>query len=281
MKKLNLRKIRWIIREMEKGELSVYRIARLQQVSERWVREIPKKYAGIPLYKIKLLDCGRKPQPIPEKERETVLRIYEKMPMGATKIELYLRLNGKEHIPHNRLHRILAAAGKVKKSEKRIRRKKWVRYERHHSNSLWHTDFCEVEGEQIISFIDDASRFVVGGSKFANATTDNALEVLGKAIARHGKPKQVMTDHGTQFCSDEEKVFRFTEKLKEWDIEHIMAQVKRPQANGKIERWFGTAKKIYQHFGRDLDKTVACYNSMPHLSLNMTPAQAYEKKRSS
>ena len=266
---------------MHKGELSVHQIAKLQGVSERWVREIPKKYAGIALYKIRLFPCGRKPEPIPENERSAVLKLYEKMPMGATKIELYLKLNGKKHIPHNRLQRILEEAGKVKKIEKKIRRKKWIRYERKHSNSLWHTDFCEVEGKQIISFIDDASRFIVSSGRFDEATTDNALAVLNKGISSHGKPKQVMTDHGSQFCSDEEKVFRFSEALKGMEIEHIMARVKRPQSNGKIERWFGTAKRIYFHFDRDLGKTVACYNRMPHLSLDMTPTQAYEKKRNS
>lgn len=162
---------------------------------------------------------------------------------------------------------------------KKIRRKKWVRYERKHSNSLWHTDFCEVEGKQIISFIDDASRFIVGSGKFDAATTDNALEVFNRAREIHGKPKQVMTDHGTQFCSDEEKVFKFSENLKAEGVEHIMARVKRPQSNGKIERWFGTVKKLYFHFDRDLGKAVACYNSMPHLSLDMTPAQAYELRK--
>ena len=266
---------------MEKDELSVHQIAKLQGISERWVRRIPTKYAEIPLYKIKLQHCGRKPQPISEKEREAVLKLYDEMPMGATKIELYLRLNGKKHIPHNRIHGILAAAGKAHRLEKKIRRKKWIRYERKHSNSLWHTDYCEVEGKQIISFIDDASRKVVSSGEFDEATTDNALAVLNAGISSHGKPKQVMTDHGTQFCSDEEKVFRFSEALKRMEIEHIMAAVKRPQSNGKIERWFGTAKKIYFHFGKDLQKTVACYNSMPHLSLDMTPAQAYERKRNS
>jgi len=52
MKKLNLRKIRWIIRELEKGELSVYQIAKLQGISERWVRQIPRKYADVPLYNL-------------------------------------------------------------------------------------------------------------------------------------------------------------------------------------------------------------------------------------
>ncbi len=279
MKKLNQRKAMWIIREHDKGEISTYQIAKQQGISPRWAREIPKKYADVPLYKIKFLPPGRKPKSIPEKERKTVLEIYEKMPMGAVKIELYLKLNRKPHLPHNRIQKILEQAGKTQKIDKKIRRKKWVRYERKHSNSLWHTDFCEVEGKQIISFIDDASRLIVGSGEFDAATTDNAMEVFNKAQAAYGKPKQVMTDHGTQFCSDEEKAFRFSENLKAEGVEHIMARVKRPQSNGKIERWFGTVKKLYFHFGRDLNKAVACYNSMPHLSLDMTPAQAYERKK--
>ena len=91
-----------------------------------------------------------------------------------------------------------------------------------------------------------------------------------------------MTDHGTQFCSDEEKVFKFSETLKSMGVEHIMAKVKRPQSNGKEERWFGTIKKLYYHFGKDIDKAVACYNSMFHLSLDTCPSEAYiQKKRNS
>ena len=183
------------------------------------------------------------------------------------------------HIPHNRIHRILLQAGKVKVCDKKIRRKKWVRYERRHSNSLWHTDFCDFEGKQIISVIDDASRFIVGYGVFDVATTDNALSVVELAISRNGLPKQLMTDHGAQFCSDEGKVFRFSETLRAKGVQHIMARVKRPQSNGKIERWFGTMKRLYRHFGRDLDQTVACYNSMLHLSLECSPAEAYEAKK--
>ncbi|HEC87436.1 MAG TPA: hypothetical protein ENI49_06215, partial [Thermoplasmatales archaeon] len=48
MRKLNQRKIRWIIREMEKGERSVYRIAKLQNVTPRWVRELYRRYREKP-----------------------------------------------------------------------------------------------------------------------------------------------------------------------------------------------------------------------------------------
>jgi putative transposase len=154
-----------------------------------------------------------------------------------------------------------------------------VRYERPHSNDLWHADFSEPEdGKQVIAYIDDASRKVVGKGKFDNATTDNALLVLDKSIKEFGKPKQVMTDHGTQFCADEEKTYRFREELKKRGIEHIMSAVKRPQSNGKIERWFGSMDRLYKRFEYDLDKFVECYNNMPHLSLDTTPNIAYLEK---
>lgn len=277
MRKLNLRKIRWILNEMKKRELSVYQIARTQKVSQRWVRHLPVKYEGISPYKIRIMKPGRPHTSIPEEERLAVLEVYYRAPMCAVKIEKYLEKEGK-HISHNRIHRILLEAGKVKVTTKKIRRKKWVRYERKHSNSLWHTDFCEIEGKQVIAYIDDASRYIVGHGLFRAATTDNALIVLDLAIAGNGVPKQLMTDHGTQFCSDEDKTYRFSETLKQKGIQHIMARVKRPQSNGKIERWFGTLKKLYFHFGRDLDRAVACYNGMLHLSLDATPAETYKAK---
>lgn len=183
------------------------------------------------------------------------------------------------HIPHNRIHRILAEAGKVKFMNKKIRRKKWVRYERQHSNSLWHTDFCEIEGKHVIAYIDDASRLITGYGIFNTATTDNALIVLRAAIKLYGTPKQIMTDHGTQFCTNEEREYRFTEELRQLEIEHIMARVKRPQSNGKIERFFGTLKRLLKHFNSDLDRAIICYNNRFHLSLEMSPIAAYELKK--
>jgi len=279
MRVLNPRKIRWILRELDKGELSVYQIAKTQKVSPRWIRKLPQKYKNTRPYEISIKKPGRTPKQITEEERTVVANIYEEFPMGAVKIEKHLEWKGLEHIPHNRIHQILLSLGKVKVLDKKIRRKKWVRYERRHSNSLLHTDFCEIEGKQLISYLDDASRYIISHGMFDEATTDNALLVLKSGVDKYGLPKQVMTDHGSQFCTDKEKVYRFSEALKSMGIQHIMARIKRPQSNGKEERWFGTIKKLYFHFGRDIDKAVACYNSMFHLSLDTSPEQAYETKK--
>jgi putative transposase len=281
MTKLNKRKVRWIIKHSREG-MSVYYISKVQEITPRHTRRIIKHYSESKLYKIGE-ECKRPPgrtlQNIDEKERLLVLNRFENDPNCATVMEKIIEVEEGMHIPHNRIHRILAEAGKVEFVDKKIRRKKWVRYERRHSNSLWHTDFCEIDGKHVIAYIDDASRLITGYGIFDNATTDNALLVLKSAMKLYGTPKQIMTDHGAQFCANEEREYRFREELKQMGIEHIMAKVKRPQSNGKIERFFGTLKRLLRHFNYDLDRSITCYNNRYHLSLEMSPIKAFELKK--
>jgi len=283
MKKLNLRKIRWILKELKMGELSIYQIAKLQKVTPRWVRQLPRKYAGISPYKIKLFPCGRKPGIIPEEEVDIVTGIGKATGYGAVTIEKVLAENG-VRIPHNRVHRILREAGLAQVQPKKSKRRKWIRYERRHSNSLWHADWLEYEGRQIILYEDDASRLITGYGEFPNATTANSILVFDAGIGKWGTPKQILTDHGTQFCSDDEKEFVFRNHVSSKGTEHILARVKHPQTNGKLERLVQTMKRLLKR-GMTLDEAVTFYNEKrPHMSLEnshlRTPLQAfYEKKQ--
>ncbi|MBS7610292.1 transposase family protein, partial [Candidatus Bathyarchaeota archaeon] len=82
--------------------------------------------------------------------------------------------------------------------------RKWVRYKGEHSMSLWHTDWKPLsDGSWWIAYLDDASRLVVGHGVFQDATTDNALSVLKRAIAKYGCPREILTDRGTQFYASE------------------------------------------------------------------------------
>ena len=281
MTKLNKRKIRWIVKHSKEGE-SVYYISKVQGITPRHTRRIIKQYSDSKFYKVARevrRSPGRSFKIIDDKERLLVLNRFENEPNCATIMEKIIEAENGIHIPHNRIHRILSEAGKVEFIDKKIRRKKWVRYERYHSNSLWHTDFCEIDGKHVIAYIDDASRLITGYGIFDAATTDNAILVLRAAVKLYGCPKQIMTDHGAQFCANEEREYRFTEELKQLGIEHIMAKVKRPQSNGKIERFFGTLKRLLRHFDSDLDRSIICYNNRYHLSLEMSPMKAYELKK--
>jgi putative transposase len=178
-------------------------------------------------------------------------------------------------------------SGYAKEEKSKRKRKKWIRYERKHSMSLWHTDWFFYNGKWIIAYLDDASRLIVGYGVFDEATTDNALQVLKEAIDNYGKPESILTDRGTQFYASggEKKAkgkSRFEKFLEENGIRHIVARVNHPQTNGKIERFYGTLKEKGRYF-ETLDEFIEWYNcKRPHMSLNLdeleTPYQAFLRK---
>jgi transposase InsO family protein len=289
MRKLNKRKVRWIIREKQKGLLSNWQIAKQQRVSARWVNELFKRYLKTRTYPFPKV-CGRTPVVVNSVTENLILDTYKEFPMGSTKMEMYLDTK-KKHIPHNQIQTVLTKNGLAKPLGKKIYRKKWVRFERRYSNSLWHTDYCEIDGKQVITYEDDASRFITGHGEFTNATMENALIVLKKAIHKHGKPKAILNDNGTQFTSNEKKKSKkapqpnaFQEYLAKQGIKQIKTRVKHPQTNGKQERVFGTIKRLKKHFGT-IDKAIEAYNyKIFHLSLTTkkrirTPYQAFKEKR--
>jgi putative transposase len=273
MKKLNKQKIKWIAKEVERRELGIWTIARQQEISERHVRRVAKRFKNVePEFK----PCGRKSKPISDEERSSVLQAYQEIHSSAVMIEQYLDEKG-IHIGHNRIHKILLEAKLAKEEDRKKRRRTWVRYERKYSNSLWHTDWTDYRGIQCIIYIDDASRFICSYGEFKNANTANSLEIFKQGL-KWGIPKQVMSDHGTQFEQT------FTEGLKEVGSKHIKARVKHPQSNGKAERVMQTIKKLWKELG-SLDRAVEVYNyKKPHMSLTTeklrTPYQAFlDKKR--
>lgn len=272
MRKLNKKKVKWIVKEVERRDLGIWTIAHVQGISPRHTYRVAKRFKNKePEFK----KPGRKPNPITDEEKNIVIQTYKEIRASATMIEQYLDEKG-IHINHNRIHRILLEAKLAKEEHRKKNRRKWVRYERHHSNSLWHTDWFEFKGKQGIIFIDDASRFITAYGEFDNANTENSLKVFGKGL-KHGIPKQVMSDHGCQF---EEQ---FLNGIKEVGSKHIKARVKHPQSNGKAERAIQTIKKLWNELG-SFDLAIKHYNfKKPHMSLTngklRTPYQAFLEKQ--
>lgn len=283
MKKLNKKKIRWVVKKMRKREIGAWTIARTQNITPQHVRRVYKKYKDSkdPV----LLKPGRKPREITEQERKLVIQTYKEFIVGATMIEQILDEKG-IHINHNRIHRILLEEGFAKQEQKKKKKRTWIRYERRHSLSLVHSDWFEFKRKKAIIFIDDASRFITGHDCFKQATTFNTIKVFKQSL-KYGKPKQVHTDHGTQFVSNERENCKtgdsnFTQVVKSYGIQHIKSRIKHPQANGKCERVIGTIKRLWNELG-SLDKAVKHYNyKRPHRSLTngklRTPYQAFLDK---
>lgn len=283
MRKLNQKKLKWIVKEVTKRDEGVYTIARKQNITKQHAYRVHKKYKDCK--ELKLLACGRKPKEISDKEREIVAKTYKEIRAGATMIEQFLDEKG-IHINHNRIHRILLEEGLAKHEPKKKNRRKWVRYERKHSNSLWHGDWFEFKGKNALLIIDDASRFIVHCQIYRQATMKSTCNGFIASL-KYGKPKQFMSDHGCNFVSNEQEGKKFsesifTELLSSYGIKHIKARVKHPQSNGKAERAIQTIKRLWLELG-SLEKAVKHYNyKRPHRSLTngklRTPYQAFLEK---
>ena len=122
---------------------------------------------------------------------------------------------------------------------------------------------------------------------FDEATGRHAIDILHKAIRRHGRPASILTDRGSQFYSSESEskrkgVSEFEKELVKLEIRHILARVNHPQTNGKLERFHGELQRKLCHFGT-VDSLVRWWNEIkPHKSLDWenleTPAKAFVRK---
>ena len=231
--------------------------------------------------------CGRVPKPITSFEFQAVSRAYERYHVGAVRLSKIMASEMEIDLSSRRIHQIMRKLKLAKRSYKKSHRRKWVRFERRKSNSLWHADWTKIGREWMVAYLDDASRFVVGWGVFKNANTENSVLVLERAIASYGVPKAMLTGHDVQFHSIDNKNKRksdpndFQKYLKANDIKHILGRVNHPQTNGKIERLFGTVKQKRKEFP-SLEALFHWYNNVrPHMSLKdelETPAEAYVRK---
>jgi hypothetical protein len=82
MRKLNKKRVRWIIKQMQLGQLSVWQIAKQQDVTPRWVRKLYQRYLETKQFPFPNRP-GRKPTPIPVQTQRLVEETYKTMPIGA------------------------------------------------------------------------------------------------------------------------------------------------------------------------------------------------------
>lgn len=85
----------------------------------------------------------------------------------------------------------------------------------------------------------------------SNTSATNAILLLKEIVRNHGVPEVLVTDNGTEFCSNE-----FSELLKDIGIEHRKTSPYHPQTNGLVERFHGTLigslKKICSPYDQNL-----------------------------
>ena len=261
---------KWCIRKLMDGDFSVSEIARN--------RKIPRKtiYRWLWRFKSSGFDGlnnnlpGRKPDQINVTDEKVIVALWQKWKYGSPKMKHLLQEKG-INLSQRKIQKIYKKHGFKMNRRKRPSQIKFVKYEWPKPNMLWHTDWtnCPFTGQKLIAFIDDHSRFIVHAEYFSNATTENTLLAFANAIAKYGKPENILTDNGSQFIPARGEKGPFTQWCEEKKIKHILGRVHHPQTNGKIERWFGTYKQEYDERFSNLNQFVHFYNEeRMHQALN-------------
>jgi len=198
--------VKWIVNAKLEGKLTNREIASVQDVSTRRVQQLYREYKRNGTLHVQK-KAERHKQPLPESVKNEIIKLYKMYRANASYICKILRAKG-YNVDNNRINQVLKEVGFAMSEPKKWHRKKWIRYEREYSNSLWHVDWHEIKdprwkGLWLIVYEDDSSRFIVGYGVYPTPTSKYSVNVLKKAIEKYGKPEEILSDHGTTFYAVE------------------------------------------------------------------------------
>jgi putative transposase len=286
--KLNKTKVRYILRQNRK-EVAREEIARDVKVSQRRVQQIIREYKDTGHEPVLGEKVGRPCKPFTEKETEVIRAAHARYRFGAHAGDCDPETI-KICISHNRIHMYLKATGLAQEDLKKQKRRKWVRYERKHSMSAGHIDWHEWDGTdvKVCVILDDASRMVLAGGEFTEINTENSMLIIDQLVDKFWlcPLRELILDHGSEFGAhrihdDGSWNSEFKDHLKNYGIKPILARVKHPQTNGKLERFLGEYVKHRPDF-HSFDEFITWYNDRPPGSLNFqsleTPERAFRRK---
>jgi putative transposase len=284
MYKLTFEKRVWIVKQYLK-EVSTNKIALSQNVSRMTVSDIIREYKEFGFDGLKDHKTGRPETELNATAEIIILDLRRRFGYGACRIEQQLRIKG-FGISHRQIEKLLIRNGLIEPNFKKQKARKWVRYELPNPNDLWHTDWSHdpFTDKSLSVYLDDRTRLVTSYGIFSRASAENTINLLKTGIACYGKPKSIMTDHGSTYyanrpeANQENTQFRIA--LDALGIKHYLARINRPQTNGKVERFFLTYKTEYATGSfKGITDYIKHYNeARPHMSLNYkTPHEVWQE----
>lgn len=276
MYKLTFKKRVWIVKKRLAG-YSPSKLALAQGVSDSYVRRLMRVYKEYGWDGLKDHKPGRSEVVLNQNAEAIILDLRKRFRWGPVRIEQYLKIKG-FLISHRQIEKVLNKYDLVVPNYKKQKSRKWVRFELPNANDMWHTDWthCPFTDKHFSVYLDDRTRFITAYGIFKSSNIVNSLALLKTGITDFGKPKSVMTDHGSTYFNntpDSKGILQlntYQKKLSRLGIKHSLAPVNRPQTNGKVERFFRTYKEefITETFSNIKD-FIEHYNTQrPHMSLS-------------
>jgi len=242
----------------------------------------------------------RSPRRVPTSVEDEIVLVRKRLAeegldAGALTISWHLAQRGGPVPSVSTIWRVLARRGFVVPQPAKRPKSSFVRFEAALPNECWQSDMthwalADGTGVEIVSVVDDHSRFCLASVAFPVTRATDVAEVLLGAIERHGAPAAVLTDNGCIYTAKHRGGRVVTETLLEsLGVAYKLSRPYHPQTCGKVERFHLTLKRFLcrQDAAVDLpalqaqlDRFVATYNTArPHRSLGRrTPAAVFDAK---
>lgn len=238
-----------------------------------------------------LKERSRKPLSSPDKCPATIeqkiVKLRKKKPSwGGRKIKAYLFAQGEKNIPAtSTITDILHRNSLIIKKD--IPEKLCERFEHAQPNDLWQVDFkghfaMHRSRCYPLTVLDDHSRYCIGIKACLGENSKIVTKHFEGIFEEHGLPYRMNFDNGSPWANVTTKYYRFTEFtlwLIRLGIEVSFSRIRRPQTNGKLERFHRTLKSEllqYKYF-RDIKDAQKHFDSWrteynfdrPHEGINL------------
>lgn len=283
------------------------RICEQTGLSERTIRRYLAKYRQEGFSGLKPKGKGRQPSgsTVPLEVLEQAILLRREVP-GRSIAQIIQILEWEERIQPGQIKRStlqekLAARG-YSTRHMRLYAESGVaarRYQQPHRNRLWHSDIKygpylpigpsgAMKQVFLVTFIDDATRYVLHGEFYPVMDQTVIEDSFRKAIQKFGAPEAVYFDNGKQY-----RTKWMTRTCSKLGIRLLFARPYSPEATGKVERFNRVVDAFLSEAALEKPKTLErlnelfavwlseCYQNKPHSALEnkRSPETAYRSDK--
>ncbi|WBQ05256.1 IS481 family transposase [Kribbella sp. CA-293567] len=278
-------------------------------VHRAWVYKLKARYLaeGEAAFEARSRRPKTSPRATPAETVELVLALRKQLTeqgldAGADTIGWHLGHHHATVLSRATIHRILVRAGSVVPDPGKRPRSSYVRFAAEQPNECWQSDFTHYRlttaagrpgtDVEIISWLDDHSRYALTITAHVRITGQIVLASFGETVAQYGIPASTLTDNGmvytTRLSGGKGGRNGLETELRRLNITQKNSRPNHPTTCGKVERFQQTMKKwlraqpiqptTLSELQTLLDTFTDEYNQRrPHRSLphRATPATAY------
>ena len=284
-------------------------VARTYGVTQPWVSRLMVRYRaeGEAAFEPRSRAPHHRPSATPQTTVELVVRLRKELSesgldAGADTVGWHLTHHHGVTVSRATIHRILTRHAAVVPDPSKRPKSSYLRFEAELPNQTWQSDFTHYRltnpdgtagaDVEIITWLDDHSRYLLHLSAHARITGPIVVDTFTQTAQQHGYPASTLTDNGmvytTRLSGGRGGRNGFEHELRRLNIVQKNSRPNHPTTCGKAERVQQTFKKwlaaqpvqpeTIEALQTLLDLFTVIYNDQrPHRSLpqRATPATIY------